>query len=1358
MQLISGCGGLKGAFMNQTVAVNAVTGFAVFDAAGALLEGNEAVLGVDQAAIAALAGASQDVVLAPVITAMQAFAGEPVKKTKTYARESIKAWADPAGAPIEAQLGDGAWRLLTSHPRPGGGTAFISVDITSFKHAQLTLEENEERFRCITESHPLPVWMADESTGEILYESIKASEILGRPYSPGEKQYITDHYVDQTEREHVKQILADDGVLVDHEVQLKNASGDTFWISANVRRGTLNGRAVLIAGILDITARKEREDQLRYLMESHPMPVWANDTQSGEILYMSEAAQRTLNITLHTDTRLHIMDFLADPQDAPGVLQVMQDKGEIKDYEIKLKTADGRPLWVSASARIVSHGGRDVVLAGIVDVTSRREREDQIRFILERHPLPVWMNDAHSGELIYESPATAAMFGREWSRTPNVSIHDHYVDLKDRNALVKQLRKDGVYEGYESLWKRSDGSQFWARGNVTLMEYQGREVVLAGILDVTEQKRRETELSEARELLSDAIESLSEGFALYDKNSELIMCNSHYREMNPATAHMIVPGMKWHEMLRLAAEQGAYLGDEADSEKFLSKSAGDTRGAVHDLELHYSDERWYSVSKSPTRQGGFVVTRSDITERKQNEAARRDADAVIRGVVDACPAALEMQRFPGGEFLFRSRTAIELLGERADPGSSYVDRGEFDEMFDQLERDGEVVTRRTMMRRPDDTQFCASVSARLTTFRGEQVIVSTIQDLSDRVAVEEERNRAAERLNDAIDSLSEGFALFDADERLVMCNGRYREFNSSISGMIEPGAKFETLLRASVERGQYVSATGREAEFLKQRLPGRVEKPTAHEFEQADGRWFSASRSPTREGGFVVTRTDITGRKKMEEAEREAGALVRQVLEACPVMVMMNEVNSGDVIYRSPATRDLFGEPDSVVSFYADPKEREKYLAMMKRDGMVDDFEYEAQRPNGETFRASVSGRMIEYQGQPVIVSHTVDLTDRITMEEELARQTEIVHQSEKLSALGELLAGVAHELNNPLSIVVGQSLLLKETAQEPRTQERAEKIGKAADRCARIVKTFLAMARQQPAKAENVAVNDVLESSLELAGYALRSSDIRVTLRLGDDLPSVWADRDQLAQVFTNILVNAENSLSEQDGRRRVKVVSRHDHRSGCVIVKIEDNGPGIPEEIRSRVFEPFFTTKDVGSGTGIGLAFCHRIIETHGGTITLKSKPGQQTAFFIRLPASYRPEGALDEEMRDLEKGAGEAILVVDDERDVGDLITEILRNEGYLVAIARSGVEALRKLKRRPFQLILSDLNMPNLDGEQLFDVLSSDHPDLIDALAFVTGDTMSPKARSFLEGSGRPYLEKPIRPQELRELAQDLLSRP
>ncbi len=386
------------------------------------------------------------------------------------------------------------------------------------------------------------------------------------------------------------------------------------------------------------------------------------------------------------------------------------------------------------------------------------------------------------------------------------------------------------------------------------------------------------------------------------------------------------------------------------------------------------------------------------------------------------------------------------------------------------------------------------------------------------------------------------------------------------------------------------------------------------------------------------------------------------------------------------------------------------------------------------------------------------ELAERKRAEAEILRQREALHHSEKMSALGSVLAGVAHELNNPLAVVVGRSQMLEEQKLPDPLHSKVAKIREAAERCSRIVRTFLAMARQQAPARAPVQVNDLIRSAVDLLDYSLRSSDVEVELDLADELPELAADADQLSQVFTNIIVNAHYALQEQDGPRRLHVSTRHDASHGRIQVAFADNGPGVPESIRHRIFDPFFTSKPVGMGTGIGLSFSYGVVETHGGTLRLVSPADGGARFEIELPCVLRaPEvGAAEAATcRTEAEASGRSILVVDDEPAIAELLGEILEAEGYRVELVESGNAALARIEARNFDLVLSDLNMPDLDGRGFHDQIRDRYPRLLDGLIFMTGDTLGQKSRSFLRRCGCPVIEKPFMPNEVVEVVRRVI---
>ncbi|MCG8357913.1 MAG: PAS-domain containing protein [Kiloniellales bacterium] len=879
--------------------------------------------------------------------------------------------------------------------------------------------------------------------------------------------------------------------------------------------------------------------------------------------------------------------------------------------------------------------------------------------------------------------------------------------------------------------------------------------------DITDQKRREAELRQTREILEDAVESLSEGFVLWDGDDRLVTCNSQYRAFNPMIQDLLVRGAKWEDLARARAERGQFQDAVGRLDAWLAERVSE-RGRVLSNQFQLTDGRWFEDSHRRTREGGLVTTWREITEQRAMEVALRENEALIRRILDACPLPVRMWNWRSGQVIYESPACSQLfqvdgtkltIEERA---TAYVNPADRKHYHVRLQEDGSIDNMETELRRRDGTTFWAAISARLIDYKGEPAVVSSIVDLTEQKTREAELRQARETLDDAIESLSEGLALYDSEDRLVLCNSQYKRFHGDSEDLLVPGTPWREVTRRRGERGLFVEAAGQLEEWLEGQMAQRG-KAQHEEFPFQGDRWFEYSHRPTRQGGFVSTWRDVSERKAMEQALRESEDLLRRVLNVCPLPVTMYQVEDSQVVYENPAAEELFGQrtPGSErPSRWLNVEERGRYVQRLHEKGILDGVEVQYRRADGSPFWGALSARLIDYKGEDVVVASVFDLTDRREVEEEMARQRELLHQSEKLSALGELLAGVAHELNNPLSVLVGQAALLRETSKDEATAKRAEKIGNAAERCARIVRTFLAMARQRPGQVKAVDLNEIIVSALEVTAYSLRSSGVEVTLNLDEALPRITADGDQLRQVVTNLVVNADHALQDVTGARKLSISSELRRGKGQAVIEVKDNGPGIPPELRRRIFEPLFTTKATGSGTGIGLALCHRIIEAHGGTIALESQAGQGACFSIRLPIVPVVEMTKADQSRPDWGARPCRVMVIDDEIDVAELIAEVLREDGHEVELASSGETALARITDSAFDLVLSDIRMPGMDGPRLFQAVVDSRPELAGKVAFITGDTMSTKVRSFLDNSGCHYIEKPITPSDLRHLVRSM----
>jgi len=565
---------------------------------------------------------------------------------------------------------------------------------------------------------------------------------------------------------------------------------------------------------------------------------------------------------------------------------------------------------------------------------------------------------------------------------------------------------------------------------------------------------------------------------------------------------------------------------------------------------------------------------------------------------------------------------------------------------------------------------------------------------------------------------------------------------------------------------------------MTRRLSSPADTQNRQRFEteglRADGSVFPVELTvtevvlPNGERLLVAYLRDITARMQLRLSEERYRLAIRGANDG----IFEWDVEHGTAFYSERLeeivgrkAKDLATIDSWHVNVHEDDLEALKEETRKLLRGEIDRIimEYRIRRSDGVERWVQVTAATVrDSNGRVLRVGGSIgDITERKLADAEILRQREALYQSEKLSALGSLLAGVAHELNNPLSIVVGQAQMLKDSATGTPFAERAGKIETAAARCARIARTFLAMARQRKPARRPVQLERIVEDVLSLLEYNLRSSGIAVERAFADGLPPVHADPDQINQVLSNLLVNAQQALASRPAPRRVRIEIAVTGPQ-WIELRVSDNGPGIPPQLRRRVFEPFFTTKPAGqgpgSGTGIGLAVSHGIASAHGGTLEASEAATGGACFILRLPldavsmqpASIRSNTTIPVLV------PGLTALVVDDEDGVADLLAEILTGSGFEVTIAEDGQTALNRLRSENFSVILTDLRMPGLDGPSLFARLRQEKPQLTERIIFVTGDTMSPDVADFLRDSGRPCLEKPFASDDVRRTVAAVLA--
>jgi PAS domain S-box-containing protein len=507
--------------------------------------------------------------------------------------------------------------------------------------------------------------------------------------------------------------------------------------------------------------------------------------------------------------------------------------------------------------------------------------------------------------------------------------------------------------------------------------------------------------------------------------------------------------------------------------------------------------------------------------------------------------------------------------------------------------------------------------------------------------------------------------------------------------------------------------------------------------------------------------------------ERPAAALAR-LFEAVHEGVYIGTIESEttSTIAANPHLKLIFGyaaetSEDEVRPFdrqhFVDPHARAALLERLAADGSVDSYVLRVRRADGNAVWVEVTAHAepVEENGAIRVEALIRDVSERKKVDDETRDLYHQLLQAEKMAALGQTISGVAHELNNPLATILNWAERLSQrTTLDESLRRGLETILSESERAARIVRNLLTFARKRQPTRAMVDVNLVIRETLALRAYEQRVTNIAVIEALAAGLPQVFADSHQIQQVLLNLVINAEQAMLAARGQGTLVVRTWHDARQESVILEINDDGPGIADDLQPKIFDPFFTTKEVGQGTGLGLTVAYAIVQEHGGRIRLESRPDQGASFYVELPVSgarLTPSAATRSRLESkVEAAAGGSVLVVEDEAALATAVIDALRDAGYTVDYAADGEQALLKVGEQAFDAVVCDLKMPRLDGKAFYRALAAAAPVLARHVIFVTGDVAGTDAEQFLAESGCRWLAKPFRLADLLRAVKETLA--
>ena len=519
---------------------------------------------------------------------------------------------------------------------------------------------------------------------------------------------------------------------------------------------------------------------------------------------------------------------------------------------------------------------------------------------------------------------------------------------------------------------------------------------------------------------------------------------------------------------------------------------------------------------------------------------------------------------------------------------------------------------------------------------------------------------------------------------------------------------------------------------------------------------------------FLGIANDITERKITEEALRASEENFRNSMDTSITGIRISDMEN-HTMYINKALMDIFGYTDVeevrlkpphefyTPEFYAGYLERNKRLH--RGEPMPAQVELDIARKDGTIRHLRVAMKEILWDRNKRFQTIYSDITEDKKADEEKQRIEEKAQVASRLAAMGEMAAGIAHEINNPLTGVLGfsQIMIAKENIPEE-IKDDLRMIAESSQRVADIVKRLLTFARQAKPVKSFVNLNDLIDNTLKLRDYVLKTANIEVVTHLDPDLPWSYVDPGQLQQVFLNLIVNAEQAMKETHGKGTLSIST--ETKEDVIRIVFRDDGPGITKENMIHVFEPFFTTKAPGEETGLGLSLSRSIILEHDGKMNVESKPGHGAAFIIELPIIEVPppvvataDAVVKPQPTVSRKGR---ILVVDDEPVVRSTLARVLTKMGHTVdAIADAG-KVIEKLESGAvYDLILSDVRMPGMNGIELYSRILEKAPAMKNRIIFITGDVMGADIKTFLTRNNLSYLAKPFDIELLKEKTNTMM---
>jgi PAS domain S-box-containing protein len=1118
----------------------------------------------------------------------------------------------------------------------------VARDISGRKQVEETLEKSEERYRKFTENASEAIFVVQD--GMIRFMNAKGEQLSGyslkelasRPFvefiHPDDVNMVVDRHSSRLKGEPVPQT---------YEFRIIRKEGGIRWGEINAVPISWEDEPAVLCFMSDVTERKQAEDALRQSEERYRTIL----DEMGDGYFETDVAG---NITFANDALMNLLGYSGDeiigmnsdalrPEEQRKVVfeayNRMYKTGQpLRNFSTEIICKDGRHVFAETSAfPIRDDKGEIIGFRGVRhDVTESKQTEKKLRESEERYRLIfetsldcITQVDGE-GRYLAANPATAESLGLPVEELVGKSVFE-VMPPEVAQGRFENMKK-ALNEWQPQIFEDERAERFFHHIIIPIKTSDGNEAVQVITRDITERKQATEALRQSEERYRTILEEMEDAYFETDLGGGLTYVNN-------ATCRSL--GYSEEELIGMSYK--GFTAEEDIEPVFrvfneVYRTGVPNKGFCWKIISKDGTRRFVEHSAFPLRNDkreiiGFRGVGHDVTEQRQAEEKLRQSREHYRALFDSSVIGALVVDAETMHVVMANEATRKMFGfSSAEAGINpldFVPREDRQKNLEfivkeVLEKDSRKSVDLPAMTK-DGRKIWVNVTGARITHKDKLAGLFCFVDITERKQAEEKLRQSEENYKTLFNSSGVGMYVLDVDTfKIVKGNRSAAEmagFNSVGDGvgtnpldLVVPEDREQLLEIATKEYEQDLRRTH------EVRVRGK------------DGKtgWITISSARiTHEGrpASLVSITDITERKRMEEALRQSEENYRALFDSSVIGTIVLDAETMRVLIANQAAAEIFGFGSAEEGIglnpldFVPPEDVEQVVDLVMKEMFEQDLrqprEIRALTKDGRQIWISATGARIMHEGRLAGLISFADVTEQ-------KRQRERLMMTDRLASLGELAAGTAHELNNPLTSILGFSQLLMEKEVPGDIREDVKLINTEAQRAANVTKNLLTFARKHAPVKEPNRINSIIEDVLELRAHAQKMNDIEVEKHLARYLPEVMVDYFQMQQVFLNIIINAEFFMTETHSGGTLTVSTKK--QNSTVVISIADDGPGIPPENLARIFDPFFTTKEPGKGTGLGLSICHGIVTEHGGQIYVRSQLGRGTTVFIELPLSRR------------------------------------------------------------------------------------------------------------------------------------------